>query len=91
MLRFGAQISKISNRRKYPLYGITETGSQNFESRWILTIFEFSGVEVNLILRSVNVYRGALLLVPQWQCISSFVFYIKIHSGKLCLQGIPDK
>ena len=25
---------------------------------------------------SVNVYRGALLLVPQWQCISSFVFYI---------------
>ena len=26
---------------------------------------------------SVNVHRGALLLVPQWQCISSFVFYIK--------------
>ena len=25
--------------------------------------------------RSVNVHRGALLLVPQWQCISSFVFY----------------
>ena len=25
---------------------------------------------------SVNVHRGALLLVPQWQCISSFVFYI---------------
>ena len=24
---------------------------------------------------SVNVYRGALLLMPQWQCISSFVFY----------------
>ena len=24
---------------------------------------------------SVNVHRGALLLVPQWQCISSFVFY----------------
>ena len=24
---------------------------------------------------SVNVYHGALLLVPQWQCISSFVFY----------------
>ena len=24
----------------------------------------------------VNVHRGALLLVPQWQCISSFVFYI---------------
>ena len=23
---------------------------------------------------SVNVHRGALLLVPQWQCISSFVF-----------------
>ena len=27
---------------------------------------------------SVNVHRGALLLVPQWQCISSFVFYIVI-------------
>ena len=25
---------------------------------------------------SVNVHRGDLLLVPQWQCISSFVFYI---------------
>ena len=25
---------------------------------------------------SVNVHRGALLLVPQWQCISYFVFYI---------------
>ena len=24
----------------------------------------------------MNVHRGALLLVPQWQCISSFVFYI---------------
>ena len=24
---------------------------------------------------SVNVHRGALLLVPQWRCISSFVFY----------------
>ena len=26
---------------------------------------------------SVNVHRGALLLVPQWQCISSLVFYIQ--------------
>ena len=26
---------------------------------------------------SVNVHRGALLLVPQWQYISSFVFYMK--------------
>ena len=26
---------------------------------------------------SVNVHRGALLLVPQWQCISSLVFYMK--------------
>ena len=25
---------------------------------------------------SVNVHHGALLLVPQWQCISSFVFYV---------------
>ena len=27
---------------------------------------------------SVNVHRCALLLVPQWQCISYFVFYIVI-------------
>ena len=25
---------------------------------------------------SMNVHRGALLLVPQWQCISYFVFCI---------------
>ena len=28
--------------------------------------------------RSVNVHRSTLLLVPQWQCISSFVFYIVV-------------
>ena len=27
---------------------------------------------------SMNVHCGALLLVPKWQCISSFVFYIKL-------------
>ena len=27
---------------------------------------------------SLNVHRGALLLVPQWRCISSFVFYIPV-------------
>ena len=32
---------------------------------------------------SVNVHRGALLLVPQWQCISSFVFYIVVRNGNL--------
>ena len=31
---------------------------------------------------SVNVHRGALLLVPQWQCISSFVFYIDSSKRK---------
>ena len=30
---------------------------------------------------SVNVHRGALLLVPQWRCISLFVFYIKSKKG----------
>ena len=30
---------------------------------------------------SVNVHRGALLLVPQLQCISSFVFYINLEVG----------
>ena len=29
--------------------------------------------------RSVNVHRGALLLVPQWQYISSFVFYWYVY------------
>ena len=28
---------------------------------------------------SVGVHRGVLLLVPQWQCISSFVFYISVE------------
>ena len=41
----------------------------------------FTGTNCALILTSglqgsVNVHRGTLLLVPQWQCISSFVFYI---------------
>ena len=33
--------------------------------------------------RSVNVQRCALLLVPQWQCISSFVFYIRFVKSVL--------
>ena len=37
---------------------------------------------------SMNVHRGALLLVPQWQCISSFVFYIvfriRVLLHKIC-------
>ena len=33
---------------------------------------------------SVNVHRGAVLLVPQWRCISSFVFYILCHTCSLC-------
>ena len=32
---------------------------------------------------SVNVNRGALLLVPQWRCISSFVLHIW-HTCSLC-------
>ena len=28
---------------------------------------------------SVSVHRGALLLMSQWQCISSFVFFIVLH------------
>ena len=31
----------------------------------------------------VNVHHGVLLLVPQWQCMNSFVFYIQIeHTHK---------
>ena len=33
---------------------------------------------------SVNVDRGAPLLVPQWQCISSFVFLHFCHTCSLC-------
>ena len=34
---------------------------------------------------SVNVHRGALLFVPQWQCISSFVFYIFLIVWSCCV------
>ena len=33
---------------------------------------------------SVKVHRGALLLVPQWQCISSLISYIL----RICFKGI---
>ena len=33
---------------------------------------------------SMNVHHGALLLVPQWQCISSFVFLHFCHTCSLC-------
>ena len=39
---------------------------------------------------SVNVHRGALLLVPQWQCISSFVVYIKVDSLKYHQNVVSD-
>ena len=39
---------------------------------------------------SVNVYRGALLLVPQWQCISSFVFYTVIKNRLSLTVGTID-
>ena len=35
---------------------------------------------------SVNVHRGALLLVPQWQCISSVVFYSINRSSKWAMK-----
>ena len=38
---------------------------------------------------SVNVHRGALLLVPQWQCISSFVFYILVWRRSFLKKGTP--
>ena len=37
---------------------------------------------------SMNVHRGYLLLVPQWQCISSFVFYIGLND---CVRAIRGK
>ena len=44
---------------------------------------------------SMNVHRSALLLVPQWQCISSFVLYIvllnidSIRKPYFIFLGIP--
>ena len=35
---------------------------------------------------SVNVHRGALLLVPQWQCISSFVIYIGLRLLRVVME-----
>ena len=47
-------------------------------------LVSFSGLQ-----ESANVHRGALLLVPQWQCISvfyiSFVFYIIVYIGNSLL------
>ena len=39
MLRFGAQIAKISNRRKYPLYG-TYLGHEKLGVLYILHIIQ---------------------------------------------------
>ena len=59
------------------------TLSSHVERRWFQThiihcrISHFATVFLTSGLQgSVNVHRGALLLVSQWQCISSFVFYI---------------
>ena len=38
---------------------------------------------------SVNVNRGALLLLPQWQCISFFVFYYNVIFKYFLSQMIP--
>ena len=35
---------------------------------------------------SVNVHRGALLLVPQWQCASCLVFYITSSLIRVCIR-----
>ena len=48
-------------------------------SRLLSRLSDSSKVVINFtsgLQGSVNIHRGALLLVPQWQCISSFVFYI---------------
>ena len=37
---------------------------------------------------SVNVHRGALLLVPQWQNFCSFVFYINVMCIEICARNV---
>ena len=37
---------------------------------------------------SVNVHRGAILLVPQWRCISSFVFYTFLFTFQTVVDSI---
>ena len=44
-------------------------------------IFSFSLIFASGLQASVNVHRRALLLVPQWQCIISFVFYTGGYKG----------
>ena len=39
---------------------------------------------------SVNVQRGAILLVLQWQCISSYVFYIVIECSQSTRTKLPQ-
>ena len=39
---------------------------------------------------SVDVHRCALLLVPQWQCISSFVFYTYVKIANFCIHLIKN-
>ena len=50
MLRFGAQIAKISNRRKYPLYGILDYDTSNLGYQ--LNLIERKG-RTNLILENL--------------------------------------
>ena len=38
--------------------------------------YHFIFISLITLQGSMNVHRGALLLVPKWRCISSFVFYI---------------
>ena len=61
-------------RKTYEFYN-------NFSTKGIVKVTRSSVITPGLtsgLQGSVNVHRGALLLVPQWQCISSFVFYIGV-------------
>ena len=42
---------------------------------YVLTTLWFISERNSGMQGSVNIHRSALLLVPQWRCISSFVFY----------------
>ena len=60
-------LSQAGLERFLPYFDLSQAGDA--DSSWAPGLT--SGLQ-----GSMNVHCGALLLVPQWQCISSFVFYL---------------
>ena len=57
MLRFGTQIAKISNRRKYPLYGFVQSEFRNTYWLWSTKHDDNDDGNQDLFLRSICLIR----------------------------------